>query len=273
MPPIRSNNTTPGSQNDVTRRIPRPPNAFFLFRKDYNDGDLIALSFVIPEHRQLPGVSVHQWNVSTITSAAWRSMTKAEKQRWYRKQEEAKREHERRYPGYKYRPVSKKTRRKRQTKRNKQTENSGENHNDDGNEDAGSPPESTSPVDHHDGPGYSDPPTSLLAAPPPYAPTDAYHSNSDYYATSSTSNSSSHPSEFPNSSHHEIAGFHPSPTSCSVKPNPNTRAYSPQLYNDRANYFEQSNFAGPSAVAYNNYSAEYPTGPQNVPFDVPEIRI
>ncbi|ESK81218.1 hypothetical protein Moror_11264 [Moniliophthora roreri MCA 2997] len=199
-------------------------------------------------------------------SAAWRSMMKTEKQCWYTKQEEAKRVHESRYPGYKYYPGLKKTEWKKKTRRNKQTENSGENHNDDGNEDAGSPPESTLP-------------TSLLAAPLPYAPTNVYYSNSDYYAMSSTSNSSSHPSKFPNSFHHEIAGFHPSPThelpsnvnSCWVEPNPNTMAYNPQLYNNHANYFEPLNFAGPSALVYSDHSAEYFTRPQNTPFYVPEI--
>ncbi|KAF8581327.1 high mobility group box, partial [Ramaria rubella] len=69
--------------------IPRPPNAFIIFRTEYIKS--MATQNSTPE-------------VSKSLGERWRSMTPAEKAPWVEKAEEAKLQHQAANPGYKYKP-------------------------------------------------------------------------------------------------------------------------------------------------------------------------
>ena len=75
--------------------IPRPPNAFMLFRSD-----LCTRITVERDHRQ----------ISRIAGIRWRALTPAERVPWQQLADEAKRQHALKYPGYKYTPVYRKDR-------------------------------------------------------------------------------------------------------------------------------------------------------------------
>ncbi|OCH92708.1 hypothetical protein OBBRIDRAFT_791011 [Obba rivulosa] len=72
--------------------IPRPPNCFILFRRDFM-------------RHQNPGfLRQDQKGRSKVTGVAWKGLSKEERARWKAMAEEAKRIHARQYPDYVYRP-------------------------------------------------------------------------------------------------------------------------------------------------------------------------
>ncbi|KAJ7064621.1 hypothetical protein C8F01DRAFT_1127487 [Mycena amicta] len=79
--------------------IPRPPNAFMLFRAD----------FVRQKH--VPGtIETNHGSLSKIIGNCWRSLPLPEKHIWEVKAKHAKAEHKLKYPDYKFRPVHNKQR-------------------------------------------------------------------------------------------------------------------------------------------------------------------
>jgi hypothetical protein len=80
--------------------IPRPPNAFMLFRSDF------LKRGIIPTH-----VERRQQNLSRIAGQCWNLLSSEEKEKW---QEEAAKvliEHQKRNPDYKFKPAPRGTRR------------------------------------------------------------------------------------------------------------------------------------------------------------------
>ncbi|KAI4522817.1 hypothetical protein K525DRAFT_255273 [Schizophyllum commune Loenen D] len=73
--------------------IPRPPNAFMLFRADF-----------VNKGRVPPSIETVHGNLSKIIGAVWRNLPPHEAQFWQIKAAKAKQEHARLHPEYKYRP-------------------------------------------------------------------------------------------------------------------------------------------------------------------------
>ena len=74
--------------------IPRPRNAFIIFRSDF-----VA-------QKRVPGsIENNHQNISKIAGAVWKAMSNDDKKEWYRRAEEEKEEHARQYPGYQYNPA------------------------------------------------------------------------------------------------------------------------------------------------------------------------
>lgn len=85
--------------------IPRPPNAFMLFRAD----------FVRQKH--VPGsIETNHGSLSKIIGNCWRSLPLEEKHIWEVKAKHAKAEHKARYPEYRFRPVHNKNKEKKKEK-------------------------------------------------------------------------------------------------------------------------------------------------------------
>lgn len=80
------------SSPQSTEKIPRPPNAWILFRKE--------------KSKQLreanPSLSAGQ--VSTEASAQWQAMSDEEKGFYHKMAQEAAEQHKIQYPGYRYKP-------------------------------------------------------------------------------------------------------------------------------------------------------------------------
>ncbi|KAI9068370.1 putative HMG box protein, partial [Trametes sanguinea] len=74
---------------------PRPPNAWMLYRADKSK----ELTESQPE-----GVVILQSQISKILGQRWTQESKDVRDVYERKAKEAKREHDRMYPGYKYTP-------------------------------------------------------------------------------------------------------------------------------------------------------------------------
>ncbi|KAF8124564.1 high mobility group box domain-containing protein, partial [Boletus edulis] len=78
--------------------IPRPPNAFMLFRAD----------FVRQKH--VPGlIETNHDSPSKIIGDCWRSLPLEEKRVWEIKAKQEKEAHSKRYPGYRFKPVHNKS--------------------------------------------------------------------------------------------------------------------------------------------------------------------
>ncbi|TFK95839.1 high mobility group box domain-containing protein, partial [Pterulicium gracile] len=74
--------------------IPRPPNAFMLFRAD----------FVRQKH--VPGsIETNHGSLSKIIGNCWRSLPPNEKRVWEQRAKTAKAEHKIAHPDYRFRPV------------------------------------------------------------------------------------------------------------------------------------------------------------------------
>ncbi|KDQ31683.1 hypothetical protein PLEOSDRAFT_1088079 [Pleurotus ostreatus PC15] len=85
--------------------IPRPPNAFMLFRAD----------FVRQKH--VPGsIETNHGSLSKIIGNCWRALPLDEKRVWEVKAKHAKAEHKARYPNYRFRPVHNKNKDKKKDK-------------------------------------------------------------------------------------------------------------------------------------------------------------
>lgn len=74
--------------------IPRPRNAFILFRSHAVSSGLIPRSIGIRDHS----------NISKIVGSVWRGLSDEERARWEELAEEEKRMHKERYPDYVYKP-------------------------------------------------------------------------------------------------------------------------------------------------------------------------
>ncbi|CAA7260017.1 unnamed protein product [Cyclocybe aegerita] len=89
-------------------RIPRPRNAFMIFRSEFSTGAKIKRD-VEHDNRQISRIAGHCWN----------QMSEADKEPWRLKAEQEKLEHMRKYPDYRFTPLVREKRPlKRNTKRN-----------------------------------------------------------------------------------------------------------------------------------------------------------
>ena len=76
--------------------IPRPPNAFILFRS----------AFIKSRHVST-GVETNHSTLSKIIGITWQNLPEAERQKWHAKAKAAQDEHKRKFPQYSFRPVHK----------------------------------------------------------------------------------------------------------------------------------------------------------------------
>lgn len=82
--------------------IPRPPNAFILFRS----------SFIKSQH-VTSDVETNHSTLSKIIGMTWQNLPNGERQAWHLKAKEAQEEHKRRWPQYAFRPVTNKSQKKK----------------------------------------------------------------------------------------------------------------------------------------------------------------
>ncbi|EIM86150.1 uncharacterized protein STEHIDRAFT_22906, partial [Stereum hirsutum FP-91666 SS1] len=80
--------------------IKRPANSFILFRKDFMQGEYARMS---REEKAL----VQEMQIHTVISEKWRALTPSERAFWDAKAAEAKAEHMRNNPEYRYQPTKK----------------------------------------------------------------------------------------------------------------------------------------------------------------------
>ncbi|PPQ82509.1 hypothetical protein CVT26_012927 [Gymnopilus dilepis] len=86
----------------IGKHIPRPPNAFMLFRA----------SFIKATH--IPSiVGNNPSTLSTITGLAWKGLTTGQKKIWQDKAQELKDKHKKNFPGYQFQPVRRFKRKRR----------------------------------------------------------------------------------------------------------------------------------------------------------------
>ncbi|KAI6028213.1 hypothetical protein EDC04DRAFT_2716412 [Pisolithus marmoratus] len=103
-PPQARRRVPPGKRRSLGY-IPRPPNAFMLFRAD----------FVRQKH--VPGsIETNHGSLSKIIGNCWRALPLEEKRVWEIRAKKAKEEHAAMYPGYRFRPVHNKDKAKKKTK-------------------------------------------------------------------------------------------------------------------------------------------------------------
>ncbi|KAF8829487.1 hypothetical protein F5879DRAFT_921851 [Lentinula edodes] len=99
-PPPRRRRAPPGKRRSLGY-IPRPPNAFMLFRAD----------FVKQKH--VPNsIETNHSSLSKIIGSCWRSLPTEEKAIWEKRARAEKAEHKRKYPEYRFRPVHNKNKTK-----------------------------------------------------------------------------------------------------------------------------------------------------------------
>ncbi|EGO04087.1 hypothetical protein SERLA73DRAFT_84283 [Serpula lacrymans var. lacrymans S7.3] len=105
LPAPPSRRRVPPGKRRSLGYIPRPPNAFMLFRAD----------FVRQKH--VPGsIETNHGSLSKIIGNCWRSLPLNEKRDWEIKAKHAKAEHKARYPEYRFRPVHNKNKDKKKEK-------------------------------------------------------------------------------------------------------------------------------------------------------------
>lgn len=92
--PIAAPKRQPHSRKKPENHIPRPPNAFILFRS----------SFIKSQHVSTE-VETNHSTLSKIIGITWQSLPDQERQIWHQKAKEALEEHKRRFPKYAFRPV------------------------------------------------------------------------------------------------------------------------------------------------------------------------
>ncbi|TKA60150.1 hypothetical protein B0A55_12861 [Friedmanniomyces simplex] len=85
-------------------KVPRPPNAFIIYRKDWH-------STVVAQN---PGV--HNNSISVIIGEKWRGESKEVREIYRGKAEDAKRQHELNHPEYQYQPRKPSEKKRRMTK-------------------------------------------------------------------------------------------------------------------------------------------------------------
>ncbi|KAG0697231.1 hypothetical protein DFH29DRAFT_878821 [Suillus ampliporus] len=105
LPPTTTKRRVPPGKRRSLGYIPRPPNAFMLFRAD----------FVRQKH--VPGsIETNHGSLSKIIGNCWRSLPLEDKRVWEIKAKHAKAEHKARYPEYRFRPVHNKNKEKKKEK-------------------------------------------------------------------------------------------------------------------------------------------------------------
>ncbi|KAH7929942.1 hypothetical protein BV22DRAFT_1028907 [Leucogyrophana mollusca] len=103
-PPPTRRRAPPGKRRSLGY-IPRPPNAFMLFRAD----------FVRQKH--VPGsIETNHGSLSKIIGNCWRSLPLEERRVWETKAKQAKAAHKATYPDYRFRPVHNKNKEKKKEK-------------------------------------------------------------------------------------------------------------------------------------------------------------
>lgn len=80
------------------KHIPRPPNAFMLYRSDLFHKRVVPLE-----------IEKRQQNISRIAGQCWRMLSEEEKAVWYAKAAAARADHHAKYPYYKFKPGRKAT--------------------------------------------------------------------------------------------------------------------------------------------------------------------
>ncbi|CEQ42161.1 SPOSA6832_03957, partial [Sporobolomyces salmonicolor] len=95
-PPSESPKKSHGRRVSVGH-IPRPRNAFILFRSHAVSSGLIPRSMGITDHK----------NISQIVGSVWRGLSGEERRRWDELAEEEKRAHREKYPDYVFKPKQK----------------------------------------------------------------------------------------------------------------------------------------------------------------------
>ncbi|KAF9531101.1 hypothetical protein CPB83DRAFT_881620 [Crepidotus variabilis] len=81
-------------QKKSPNHIPRPPNAFILFRSAF-----------IRSQQVSSGVETNHSTLSKIIGLTWQQLSEEERQTWHAKAKIAQEEHKRKYPQYSFRPV------------------------------------------------------------------------------------------------------------------------------------------------------------------------
>ncbi|CCA72393.1 hypothetical protein PIIN_06327 [Serendipita indica DSM 11827] len=94
------------SRKNQEGHIPRPPNAFILFRSD-----LVARKAVPTS------LEADHSTISKIIGVCWRTLPARQRKRWEQKAQEAKALHKERYPDYRYTPVHRKGPQRKKPKR------------------------------------------------------------------------------------------------------------------------------------------------------------
>ncbi|KAF8961454.1 hypothetical protein BDZ97DRAFT_1921334 [Flammula alnicola] len=85
---------TAHSRKKPVNHIPRPPNAFILFRS----------SFIKSRHVSVE-VETNHSTLSKIIGLTWQNLPEAERQKWHARAKVAQDEHKRRFPQYSFRPI------------------------------------------------------------------------------------------------------------------------------------------------------------------------
>ncbi|KAL0960241.1 hypothetical protein HGRIS_011873 [Hohenbuehelia grisea] len=102
--PARPRRVPPGKRRSLGY-IPRPPNAFMLFRAN----------FVRQKH--VPGsIETNHGSLSKIIGETWKAAPLEERRVWEAKAKQAKAEHKAKYPDYRFRPVHNKNKDKKKVK-------------------------------------------------------------------------------------------------------------------------------------------------------------
>ncbi|KAH6905262.1 hypothetical protein BKA70DRAFT_1565238 [Coprinopsis sp. MPI-PUGE-AT-0042] len=96
-PPCQSRKRKP---KKIRTTIPRPPNAFILFRSDFWAREKQKLNPIERNHR----------DISRIAGHCWRNLDPISKQRYYERAIQLRDMHRRQYPDYKFKPSVKKSR-------------------------------------------------------------------------------------------------------------------------------------------------------------------
>ncbi|KAI5121782.1 hypothetical protein M0805_009593 [Coniferiporia weirii] len=82
-----------GGRKDSAEHIPRPPNAFMLFRQNF------------VHQRHVPGsIETNHNSLSKIVGNCWKALPAADKKVWEELAEKKKEEHKKLYPGYRFQP-------------------------------------------------------------------------------------------------------------------------------------------------------------------------
>lgn len=103
--PSSSRRRAPPGKRRSQGYIPRPPNAFMLFRAN----------FVRQKH--VPGsIETNHGSLSKIIGNCWKSLPETEKKVWELKAKKAKADHREQYPNYRFRPVHNKNKAKSKSK-------------------------------------------------------------------------------------------------------------------------------------------------------------
>ncbi|KAG8803348.1 hypothetical protein FRC18_007324, partial [Serendipita sp. 400] len=95
--PRKSDQPAPHTRKFSAGHIPRPPNAFILFRSD-----LVARKAVPAS------LEADHSTISKIIGVCWRTLPARQRKRWEQKALEAKAAHKKQYPDYRYTPVHRK---------------------------------------------------------------------------------------------------------------------------------------------------------------------